>query len=434
MRSPIAALLASACLPLAAQEIVFEHANVIPMNRDTVLEDHSVLVKDGRFLKVAPSSKLKVPGSATRIDARGKYLMPGMGEMHGHIPPPTSPPAFIEDVLFLYVANGVTTVRGMLGHAGQLELRAKAKRGEIVAPTLYLAGPSFSGSTVQSVPQAEQRVRQQKDEGWDLLKIHPGLTRDQFDAIARTARQVRIPFAGHVPADVGLAHALEQGQQTIDHLDGYIEYLGGGDAPIAEEKMVEAARRTKAAGAWVVPTMVLWETIIGAPSLNALQAFPELKYMPRDVLEQWNKAYRARQSDAKFDLARAKRIAEERKRLLKVLDAQKVKILFGTDSPQQFSVPGFSIHREAKAMVEAGMKPFDVLRSGTAAVGGYYQTEKFGLIAEGYRADAVLLDANPLTSVENLSRIAGVLANGGWLAGAQIQTRLAEIARRNGGQ
>ena len=405
------------------------------MNREIVLSDHSVLVRAGRFAEVAPAGTLKVPVSATRIDARGKFLMPGMGEMHGHIPPPTSPRTFIEDVLLLYVANGITTVRGMLGHPGQLELRTKATRNEITAPTLYLAGPSFSGSTVTSVAQAEQRVRQQKDEGWDLLKIHPGLTREQYDAVARTAKQVKIPFAGHVPTDVGLVHALEQGQQTIDHLDGYIEYLGGGDEPIGDAKLQEAARRTKAADAWVVPTMVLWETILGAPPLATLQAFPELKYMPRDLLEQWNKAYQARQSDSRFNAARVKRVAEDRKRLLKYLDDQKVKILFGTDSPQQFSVPGFSMHREVKAMAEAGMKPYDILRSGTAAVGEYFQdAEKFGTITTGSRADAILLDGNPLERVDNLSRVAGVMVRGRWISGAEIQKALADIARRNGGQ
>jgi len=208
------------CLVLvaSAQEIVIEHANVIPMTRETVLKDYSVRVKDGRFVEVGPSNKFKIPAHATRIDAKGKYLAPGFGEMHGHIPPPSTQPGFIEDVLFLYAANGVTTSRGMLGHPGQLEYREKAKRNEIVSPTLYLAGPSFSGATVKSVQQAIDRVKQQKAEGWDLLKIHPGLTMDQYDAMAKTAREVGISFSGHVPADVGILHALEQKQETVDHL------------------------------------------------------------------------------------------------------------------------------------------------------------------------------------------------------------------------
>src|SRR5690606_25103695 len=193
----------------------------------------------------------------------GKYLMPGLAEMHGHVPPPNAPAEFTEDVLFLYAATGVTTVRGMLGSPGQLELRERAKRGEIIAPTLYLAGPSFNGNSVNSAEQAAQMVREQKAAGWDLLKVHPGLTREEYDAMARTAKEIGIRFGGHVPQEVGLIHAIEMGQETFDHLDGYMEYLNGDQGPIPDERLREIARRTKAAGAWVVPTMVLWETLMG---------------------------------------------------------------------------------------------------------------------------------------------------------------------------
>ena len=353
----VAALLGCALAP--AQVVVIEHVNLLPMDREGVLRDHTLIVRDGRIAELGPASKVKAPEQAVKVEGRGKFLMPGFGEMHGHIPPPTDPAAYVSDVLFLYVANGITTVRGMLGHAGQLDLRERAKRSDVDSPALYLAGPSFSGSTVQSVEQAEERVRQQKREGWDLLKIHPGLTKAQYDAVARTAREVNIPFAGHVPADVGVLHALETGQQTIDHLDGYIEHLGGGASEIPEEKLIELARRTREAGVWAVPTMVVWDTIIGANEPAALYAFPELQYLPKNLVGQWKKIYEGRRSAAAFDLARARRISADRKRLLKAMDAGNVKIIFGTDAPQQYSVPGFSMHREMKAMVAAGMKPYD---------------------------------------------------------------------------
>jgi len=419
-------------LVAGAQEIVFEHVNVIPMSREVVLKDYSVRSKDGRFVEVGQTGKLKVPPGALRIDGRGKYLIPGLSEMHGHIPPPTAPQAYIDDVLYLYVANGITTVRGMLGHAGQLDFREKAKRNEIVAPTLYLAGPSFSGATVKNPAQAIERVKQQKAEGWDLLKIHPGVSRESYDAMAKTARDLGISFSGHVPADVGILHALEQKQETVDHLDGYIEYLDKMGSPITDAQLVDIAKKTKEAGAWVVPTMVLWETIIGAPDAATLRAFSELKYMPRDIVKQWTEAFDGRQSTPQFSRAKAQRIATDRKRLLKVMDAQGVKILLGTDSPQQFSVPGFSIHRELKSMAESGMKPYEILRSGTARVGEYLKAkDSFGTIAVGQRGDAVLLNANPLEDVGNYSRIAGVLVRGKWMAGAEIEAGLARIAARN---
>ena len=413
----------------AAQVTAFEHVNVLPMDREAVLRDQTVVIRDGRIAAMGPAAQVQAPTGAVLVDGRNKYLMPGMAEMHGHIPPPTAPAGLVDDVLFLYVANGITTVRGMLGHEGQLELRRKASSGEILSPTLYLAGPSFSGNSIQSVEQAEQKVRQQKTEGWDLLKVHPGVKRDQYDAMARTAKEVKIPFAGHVPAEVGILHAMESGQQTIDHLDGYIEHLKGETRAIPEEELTAIARRTREAGAWVVPTMVLWEILLGLHEPATVQGFPELKYMPADQVAQWSKALETRRAGAHFNTGQVRRIAENRKRLLLALHREGVKILFGTDSPQQFSVPGFSMHREAQFMVDAGMTPYEVLRSGTANVGEYYKdVDKLGLVAKGYRADLILLEANPLDELGNLARRTGVMVRGRWIPESEIQSKLKEVA------
>jgi dihydroorotase-like cyclic amidohydrolase len=130
--------------PSSAQDLAFIGVNVVPMDRDTLLNDQTVVVRDGRISAVGSTASTKVPEGALRLDGRGKYLMPGLGEMHGHIPSPLQSREFTEAVLFLYVANGVTTVRGMQGAPGQLDLRERAKRGELLAPNLYLAGPPFS--------------------------------------------------------------------------------------------------------------------------------------------------------------------------------------------------------------------------------------------------------------------------------------------------
>ena len=173
----------------SAQDLAFIGVNVVPMDRDTLLNDQTVVVRDGRISAVGPTGSTRVPEGALRLDGRGKYLMPGLGEMHGHIPSPLQSREFTEAVLFLYVANGVTTVRGMQGAPGQLDLRERAKRSELMAPNLYLAGPPFSGKTIKSAEEAIQTVRQQKGEGWDLLKVLTGLARDHYDAMARTARK-----------------------------------------------------------------------------------------------------------------------------------------------------------------------------------------------------------------------------------------------------
>jgi imidazolonepropionase-like amidohydrolase len=421
-----------AAATLLAQDLVFEHASVLPMTSNTVLKDYSVHVSAGRIAAVAPTSKFKVPANATRIDATAKFLAPGFAEMHGHIPPPTAPASLIDDVLFLYVASGVTTVRGMLGYPGQLELREKAKRNEIVAPTLYLAGPSFSGATVKTVDQAITRVRDQKREGWDLLKIHPGVPLDAYNTMAKTAKEVGIRFGGHVPADVGILRALEAGQETIDHLDGYIEYLDTKGAPISDAAMIEVAKATKKHKASVVPTMVLWETIIGAPDAATVSAFPELQYMPAATVKQWKEAFEFRQKQSSFSPEKVRRIAADRKRLLSILHKEGVTIHFGTDAPQQFSVPGFSVHREMRFMADAGISKYEVIRSGTVNVGEYFRAQdRFGAIAPGQRADMVMLDANPLDNVANYQKISGVVLRGKWMPASDIDARLKQIAARN---
>ena len=197
------------------REVAFINVNVLPMDAERILHGHTVLVRGDRIIQVGPVAEVTVPAQALRVDGAGKYLMPGLAEMHAHIPSHQESQAFTEAVLFLYVANGVTTARGMLGAPNQFELREKAQRGEIVSPTLYLAGPSFSGRSIQSPEEAIQQVQQQKHEGWDLLKIHPGLTRAAYDAMATTAQQVGMRFVGHVPAEVGLLHALEMGRKPL---------------------------------------------------------------------------------------------------------------------------------------------------------------------------------------------------------------------------
>jgi imidazolonepropionase-like amidohydrolase len=386
-------------------------------------------VQDGRIAAVGPVASTRVPDGALRLEGRGKYLMPGLGEMHGHIPSTLEPREFTDAVLFLYVANGVTTVRGMQGSPGQLDFRERAKRGELLAPNLYLAGPGFSEKTIKSAEEAIQKVQQQKAEGWDLLKVLPGLTRDQYDAMARTAKEVGISFAGHVPADVGLVHAIKSGQATFDHLDGYIEYLEGDKGPVADPKFQEIAKLSRETGVWVVPTMALWETLRGTTDLATLRAFPELKYMPPQQIQQWTSAQENlfKNPDFKPDVAR--NVIQNRMRLLKVLNDGGVKILLGSDAPQRFSVPGFSIHREMRRMADAGMKPYDILRSGTYNVGLYLkEKDNFGTIEVGKRADLMLLNANPLEDIDNIARRSGVVVRGRWLSEREIQSRLDKIA------
>jgi imidazolonepropionase-like amidohydrolase len=420
--------------PQTQPAVAFTGVSVIAMDANRVLDNQTVVVEKDRITAVGSERSTKVPEGATRVDGRGKFLMPGLAEMHGHVPQPAAGKELIDDVLFLYVAAGVTTVRGMQGAPGQLDLREAAKRGEILSPTLYLAGPAFGGNTVKTPEEAVVRARQQKSEGWDLLKVLPGLTVETYDAMARTAKEVGIRFAGHVPSAVGVPHALEMGQATIDHVDGYAEHLDGATKPVDDKGIQDLVARTRKAGAAIVPTLFVWETLRGPITLASRTSLPELRYLPRPMVEQWTKAVQNRLSSPNYNAEHAKVYIDNRMRIMRALHQGGVTILLGSDAPQQFNAPGFSILHEMKRMADAGMTPYDVIRSGTANVGQHFQAQDdFGTIAAGKRADLILLDANPLQSLDNIGRRSGVMVRGRWLPQAEIQKRLDEIAARRAG-
>jgi imidazolonepropionase-like amidohydrolase len=349
------------------------------------------------------------------------------------------------NLLFLYVANGVTTVRGMQGERSQLGLRARIARGQSLGPRLFVASPSMSGGRVTTPGQGEQLVREYNEQGYDLVKMHEGLSPDVFDAVAATANELGLPFGGHVPDAVGLRHAIESGQVSIDHLDNTIEALvpdeqlpvGGGLFGVGglldrvdTTLLPQLVEDTRAAGAWAVPTMVLWETVFfGDRSAAELRAVrPEVRYMPPETVEQWERVVDERAAAA--DPETNRRVAELRRRILQALHEGGVPIVLGTDSPQIFSVPGFSVHHEMALWVEVGMTPYEVLEAGTRRVAEYFDAlDDFGTIEIGRRADLLLLTANPLDDIANVARRGGVMVNGNWWSEARIQERLAGIAQ-----
>lgn len=414
--------------------IVFENVNVLTMAEGSghpIRENQLVFVQGDRIAAIAPVGMLSIPEGARRIDGRGMYLLPGLAEMHGHVPPLQSfqgvPERYLDDVLFLYLAGGVTTVRGMLGHPHQLQLKQDIADGTRIGPTLYLAGPSFNGNTVTSPIQARERVRLHQQEGWDLLKIHPGLSLRDFEALADEARTREIDFAGHVPSEVGIHHAIILGSRTIDHLDGYMAAVNGFEEPVSDDKLRELAQFTRAHGVGVVPTMALWETIIGAGDKDELLDFDELKYVPSQVRQGW-KNFLAEPRSQYYTGDSARIHAENRRRLLAIMHEEGVEILLGTDAPQLFSVPGLSMRREIPHMLAAGMSPFDVIYSGTVAVGRYFaDVDDFGQVMPGQRADLILVSENPSINIDTLYSPEWVMVRGELWSRAQIQEKLAEI-------
>jgi imidazolonepropionase-like amidohydrolase len=324
----------------------------------------------------------------------------------------------------------------MQGHATQLELRRRIESGEIVGPRLVLAGPALSGNSAADAATAERLVRQQKSQGFDMLKVHEGLSLEAYDAIARTAGELDMQWGGHVSDVVGLEHALEKRQTTIDHVDNYVIDMsrepGAGVTPanIDRSRIALLAKATKDAGVAVVPTMALWEVILGMHPVDGMMSRPELRYMPPATVRTWANNTSAR--TAQVDPAQSKLEAELRIEMLRALHDAGVPILMGTDAPQLFSVPGFSLERELPVMARAGMTPFEILQTGTTGVAAHFGWNDTGTIAAGKRADLILLDANPLQDIANIGRRAGVMVNGRWLPWSEIQARLDTMAARNG--
>ena len=411
-----------------ADAIAFVNVSVLPMEAKGLLEGRTVVVKDGKIASMGAAEDTAVPQGARVVDGTARYLMPGLAEMHGHVTEGRE----LERTLALFVANGVTTVRGMLGRPAHLELREALASGRVQGPRLITSGPSFNGRSVSSPGQAAAMVREQAAAGYDFLKIHPGLTRAEFDAIAEQAKALGIPFAGHVPEDVGVRAALAAGIATIDHLDGYMELLLPPDADgsggyggffgllLAREAgpaaIPEIARATEDAGVWSVPTEALFEHVASPLAPEAMAEWPEMKYVPRDTLDRWIAAKREVIGDPAYDTVTAERAIELRRALIRALGEAGDRLLLGSDAPQIFNVPGFSVHRELEYLVAAGLSPYDALRAGTVNPARFFgRGETFGAGRVGLDADLVLLDDNPLADIRNTTRIHGVMVRGHWL-------------------
>ncbi|HXH06978.1 MAG TPA: amidohydrolase family protein [Vicinamibacterales bacterium] len=438
--------IAAAVLVVAAQAppqpaVAFVGVSVIPMDRERVIQNQTVVVRGGRIAEIGPAGKVALGAGTKMVDGKNRYLIPALAEMHAHIPPGDNvPDAEIERVLFMYAAKGAGTARGMLGHRRHLAWRERAAKAEIFSPVIFTSGPSLSGNSAPAPDAAEKMVREQKAAGFDFLKIHPGLSREAFDAMVRTAREVGIPFAGHVPADVGLARALEARYATIDHLDGYVEALAKPGAPspsqtfglnlvahVDESRVPELVKQTRVAGTAIVPTEILLENWVGEEDPELMAKRPEMRYVEPAVVRKWVEQKRTFE---KVPVEDRRRFIALRRRLIKALHDGGVPILLGSDAPQTWNVPGFSLHRELQTYVAAGLTPYEALATGTRNVAAFFRREReAGTIEIGKRADLVLLDGNPLADITQTENIAGVMLGGRWMTREEIQRRLDGYAR-----
>lgn len=424
---------------------LISNTNIVDVRSGEILENRQVVIDSGKIKSIAKTIK-NAKGYTNIIDGNGKYLMPGLAEMHAHIPPPSTDAKRIEETLFLYLSNGITTIRGMLGDPIHLELREKAKTGEILSPRIFTSSPSLNGNSVKTIEEASEKVTAYQKAGYDFLKIHPGIQKEVFNQVVKTANKVGIPFAGHVPVDVGIRHALESKYAAIDHVDGFIEglvpesenvdpstngFFGFAFAPLADTSNIdELVALSKQNKVWIVPTQSLFERWFAPITADELLQQPEMKYMPASTLKNWKERkeeYTA--SSTGFNETKWQKFDTIRKQLISALNKNGHGMLLGSDAPQLFNVPGFSIHHEINGMLGAGMTPLEIIQSGTINPATFFDmSTTFGEIKEGLAADMILLEANPLENLDALKQISGVMVQGQWLSKTNIEKRLAEIA------
>ena len=433
--------------PISPSATVITDVGVVDVRSGQVVKGQYVVVDSGKIVQLLDTIDV-FPSEATVIDGSGKFLMPGLAEMHAHIPSPEQGQAYLENTLFLYLANGVTTIRGMLGHPRHLELREQAAANQLLSPRIFTSSPSLNGNTVQTVEEARSKVTTYQQDGYDFLKLHPGIQLAVFDEIAKTANEVGIPFAGHVPVDVGIRHALESEYASVDHVDGFLEGLVPSSAGVAPDEngffgynftkladttaIDELVQMTKEHGVWVVPTQSLFDRWFSPEDAEQLAQAPEMKYIPKAMLDEWINSKQSLVGEDSYDSAQWAQFNDIRNQLMLRLHKNGQGLLLGSDAPQVFNVPGFSIHHELQAMLRAGLTPLEALQIGTLHPARFFNQEgEIGEVVEGAGADLILLDVSPLEDLEALKNPAGVMVRGQWLSRQAIDTRLAAIAKEN---
>lgn len=428
------------------REVVIRSVNIIPMDKEQVLQNQTVVVKNGKITAIGSPGKVRHGKNAHIVEGKGKYLLPGLAEMHAHVPP-VDDIEQMKEVLQLFTLHGITTIRGMLGHPRHLELRSKLQSGELIGPRFYTSGPSLNGNSVKTPDAGAAMVRQQQQAGYDFLKLHPGLTNETFAAVSGTANQIGMPFAGHVSYTVGVWRAIAGGYASIDHMDGFIESLVPGLEAIPEQEaglfamfiadQADTTRIPKLMTAlhenniWVVPTQALAERWMSAAELpEVLGQKPEMKYMHPKTVQNWVATKQKLMADPRYDAAKLNRYVDLRRRLIKACNDNQVGLLLGCDAPQVFNVPGISTHQELLYLVAAGLSPYEALKTGTVNVGKFLQREDIGLIKVGATADLLLLSGNPLQDIAQTQRIEGVFIGHTFLPKTYLTSELKKLEKQ----
>jgi imidazolonepropionase-like amidohydrolase len=452
--------LLSVFIPARAQtQTAFVDVNVIPMDKERVLQHQTVIVRNGVITEIGDVKRIKIPAGAQRIDGAGKFLIPGLTDMHVHLfTDDEFPDELAEDELRIMIAYGVTTIRLMTGTPEQLLLRRKSAAEEIVAPAIYAASPQFTGRkstnahVVTTEAEARAAVSKSKQEGYDFIKVTTYLKAEVYEAIVDEAAKQNIRVVGHADSrTVGLTRALKAKQQ-IEHLDSYLEALLPESSPIKgsvsdiylynpknwesidyldESKIPEIARQTVNSNPFVVPTLHLFKFTFGkGRSEESFMAQPDIRFYPKKVVDLWMGVSKKYLSTAAPIEKREKYIGIRNKLVKAIYDAGG-HVMAGSDTPEWLMLYGHTLHLELVDLRDAGLSNYAALEAATRNPALFFGTlNKTGTIEKGKRADLVLLDGDPLDDISNTQKRAGVMLKGKYYDQAEMNKWLDEIAPR----
>lgn len=462
-RTTLAVLLLLPAL-LFAQPIAITGVTVIDMAGGAAQPDMTVVIVGERIEAVGKSSELAPPKDAHLVPAAGKFLIPGLWDMHAHWGPGYG--FMAAPYLPLFTANGVTGIRMMAGHPVYLQWRGQVTEGTLTGPRMVLAGiivdgpkPFWRDSIATNTPEdGRQAVQRTRQAGYDFVKVYSSLSRAAFFAIADEAKKLRIPFSGHVPDAVRVEEASDAGQKSIEHLTGMLIALSSEESELrrqfAETEALppspeRAARlrqlgtrvldtydapkaaalyaKFKANGTWQVPTFTVLR--VNANMLEpGYDDDPRLKLMPARLRTMWAGNIGGRTVTVE-DRAAQSRSFERRLALVGEMHRAGVGILAGSDAQNPYCFPGFSLHDELEWLVKAGLSPLAALQAATSGPAQYLGRKDLGSIEPSKLADLVLLDADPTQDIRNTRRIAAVISGGKVFSRAALDKMLSEIER-----
>ena len=457
--SRIAMTVFGALLPLlsvadepAPVALALEHVTVLPMTPDGgALRDVTVVVRDGRIASIGPAAQAGSLRGVKRSDASGKWLIPGLTDMHAHVENdrmlrlflqnPKFPDGTLrtEDILTPYVINGVVQVVSLQAMSESIGQRVEVNAGRVLGPHLVLAAmidgapPIWPvGMTrVAATPEdGRQAVRDAAAEGYDLIKVYSRLDLDTFTAIVAEARRLKMRVVGHIPErDKGHTDKFFQpGFDMVAHAEEFAQQTHP-PSVAAIPQYVEMAKRN---GTWLTATLTLDDRLLEETQHpETLQSRPELRVlMPafRDVVVNHN-PYVAQASPERVRYL--EQIVAFNRELVRAFAAAGVPVVAGTDAPVPGVVPGFALHDELEALVAAGLSNRQALESATRLPCEWLGVSaECGTVEVAKRADLLLLDADPLLAVGNTRRISAVILGGRYLSRAMLDRRLADLEAR----